>query len=146
MSQAPHTIRGMRWGVGLGEGKLEDSLMVCLFDTQCGLYMAQTAELYAEQQGITREQDGRVRTRAPSISPERPKNLVAFQKRSRRFRCETKMRTHRRVVREGRSPSSRNYYRAVTETSPRFRQEWNRNGGQCQWNRRRSCGSGRDVR
>ncbi len=55
MSQAPHVIRGMRWGVGLGEGKLEDSLMVALLDTQCGLYMANTAELYAEQQGITRE-------------------------------------------------------------------------------------------
>jgi acetyl-CoA acetyltransferase family protein len=55
MSQAPHTIRGMRWGVGLGEGKLEDSLMVALYDSHCGLYMAQTAELYAEQQGITRE-------------------------------------------------------------------------------------------
>ena len=26
MSQAPHVIRGMRWGVGFGEGKLEDSL------------------------------------------------------------------------------------------------------------------------
>src|SRR5205085_4179771 len=28
MSQAPHVIRGARWGFGLGEGKLEDSLMV----------------------------------------------------------------------------------------------------------------------
>ncbi|HWR36036.1 MAG TPA: acetyl-CoA C-acetyltransferase [Clostridia bacterium] len=55
MSQAPHVIRGMRWGVGLGEGKLEDSLMVALLDTYCGLYMANTAELYAEQHGITRE-------------------------------------------------------------------------------------------
>jgi len=55
MSQAPHAIRGMRWGVGLGEGKLEDSLMLMLFDTYCGLYMGSTAELYAEQQGITRE-------------------------------------------------------------------------------------------
>jgi len=55
MSQAPHTIRGMRWGVGLGEGKLEDSLMVALFDSYCGLAMANTAELYAEQQEITRE-------------------------------------------------------------------------------------------
>lgn len=55
MSQAPHVIRGMRWGVGLGEGKLEDSLMAALLDTHCGLYMAQTAELYAEQQGITRD-------------------------------------------------------------------------------------------
>src|SRR5260370_23558075 len=55
MSQAPHVIRGARWGLGLGEGKLEDSLMVALLDTYCGLYMANTAELYAEQQGITRE-------------------------------------------------------------------------------------------
>src|SRR3954453_17326428 len=56
MSQAPHVIHGMRWGVGLGEGKLEDSLMVALLDTYCGLYMANTAELYGEQHGITREQ------------------------------------------------------------------------------------------
>src|SRR5437763_2778135 len=38
MSQAPHVIRGARWGLGLGEGKLEDSLMVALLDTYCGLY------------------------------------------------------------------------------------------------------------
>ncbi|MGZ7077627.1 MAG: acetyl-CoA C-acetyltransferase, partial [Candidatus Angelobacter sp.] len=55
MSQAPHVIRGMCWGVGLGEGKLEDSLMVALLDTYCGMQMASTAELYAEQQGITRQ-------------------------------------------------------------------------------------------
>src|SRR5207248_494074 len=55
MSQAPHVLRGARYGLALGEGKLEDSLMVALLDTQCGLYMANTAELYAEQQGITRE-------------------------------------------------------------------------------------------
>ena len=55
MSQAPHVIRGARWGLGLGEGKMEDSLMVALLDTYCGLYMANTAELYGEQQGITRE-------------------------------------------------------------------------------------------
>ncbi|MGH9521273.1 MAG: acetyl-CoA C-acyltransferase [Terriglobales bacterium] len=55
MSMAPHVIRGARWGFGLGEGKMEDSLMVALLDTYCGLYMANTAELYGEQQGITRE-------------------------------------------------------------------------------------------
>jgi acetyl-CoA acetyltransferase family protein len=55
MSQAPHVVRGARWGLPLGEGKLEDSLMVALLDTYCGLYMANTAELYGEQQGITRE-------------------------------------------------------------------------------------------
>jgi acetyl-CoA acetyltransferase family protein len=56
MSQAPHVIRGARWGFGLGEGRLEDSLMVALLDSYCGLAMAGTAELYAEQQGITRQQ------------------------------------------------------------------------------------------
>ncbi|MBV8477703.1 MAG: acetyl-CoA C-acetyltransferase [Acidobacteria bacterium] len=55
MSQAPHVIRGARWGLPLGEGKLEDSLMVALLDSYCGLYMANTAELYGEQQGITRQ-------------------------------------------------------------------------------------------
>src|SRR6476620_11927860 len=30
MSQAPHVIRGARWGLGLGAGKLDDSLMVAL--------------------------------------------------------------------------------------------------------------------
>jgi acetyl-CoA acyltransferase 2 len=55
MSQAPFVIRG-RDGFTLAPGgKLEDSLMVALLDTYCGLYMANTAELYGEQQGITRE-------------------------------------------------------------------------------------------
>ena len=55
MSQAPFVIRG-RDGFTLAPGgKLEDSLMVALLDTYCGMYMANTAELYAEQQGITRE-------------------------------------------------------------------------------------------
>jgi len=54
MSQAPFTIRG-RDGFTLAPGgKMEDSLMVALLDSYCGLYMASTAELYGEQQGITR--------------------------------------------------------------------------------------------
>ena len=56
MSQAPHVIRGMRWGVGFGEGKLEDSLFVALTDSYCNLPMAVTAEAYAEQQGVSRQQ------------------------------------------------------------------------------------------
>ncbi len=55
MSQAPFMIRG-RDGFTLAPGgKLEDSLMVALLDSYCGLYMANTAELYGEQQGITRQ-------------------------------------------------------------------------------------------
>jgi acetyl-CoA acyltransferase 2 len=55
MSQAPFVIRG-RDGFTLAPGgKLEDSLMVALLDSYCGVYMANTAELYGEQQGITRQ-------------------------------------------------------------------------------------------
>ncbi len=55
MSQAPFVIRG-RDGFTLAPGgKLEDSLMVALLDSYCGLYMANTAELYGEQEGITRQ-------------------------------------------------------------------------------------------
>lgn len=55
MTQAPHVIRGARHGLRLGEGKLEDSLMVALLDTHCGLYMAQTSDRLAREHGITRE-------------------------------------------------------------------------------------------
>ena len=55
MSQAPHVIRGARWGFKLGQGKLEDSLMVALLDTYCGCSMAATAETLARKYGITRE-------------------------------------------------------------------------------------------
>src|SRR5258705_2768248 len=58
MSQAPHVIRGARWGFRLGEGKLEDSLLAALMDSYCGLTMAQTAEKLAREHDITRrEQD-----------------------------------------------------------------------------------------
>jgi acetyl-CoA acetyltransferase family protein len=55
MTQAPHVIRGARSGFRLGEGKLEDSLMVALLDTHCGLYMAQTSDNLARQHKISRE-------------------------------------------------------------------------------------------
>jgi acetyl-CoA acetyltransferase family protein len=55
MTQAPHVIRGARGGFGLGQGRLEDSLMVALLDTHCGLYMAQTSDNLARRHGITRE-------------------------------------------------------------------------------------------
>jgi len=55
MSQAPHVIRGARWGFGLGQGALEDSLMVALKDSYCGCYMSDTAENLARQCGITRQ-------------------------------------------------------------------------------------------
>jgi acetyl-CoA acetyltransferase family protein len=59
MSQAPHVIRGLRSGLRLGQGKLEDSLWEALLDTHCGCTMAVTAENCACKYGISRsEQDG----------------------------------------------------------------------------------------
>jgi acetyl-CoA acetyltransferase family protein len=55
MTQAPHVIRGARAGLRLGEGKLEDALMVALLDTHCGLYMAQTSDNLARRHAISRE-------------------------------------------------------------------------------------------
>jgi acetyl-CoA acetyltransferase family protein len=56
MSQAPHVIRGARRGFRFGQGQLEDSLMVALLDSWCGLYMAQTSDRVAAKYGISREE------------------------------------------------------------------------------------------
>src|SRR5689334_3452857 len=39
MSQAPFVVRGARKGLRLGQAPMEDSLMVALLDSYCGLYM-----------------------------------------------------------------------------------------------------------
>ena len=54
MTQAPHVIRGARKGFRLGQGALEDSLMVALKDTRCNMFMAETAEKIAKDRGLSR--------------------------------------------------------------------------------------------
>jgi acetyl-CoA acetyltransferase family protein len=54
MSQAPHVIRGLRSGLKLGQGSLEDSLWEALLDSYCGCTMALTAENCAARYGISR--------------------------------------------------------------------------------------------
>ncbi len=56
MSQAPHVIRGARSGFALGQGTLEDSLMVALLDTYCNTPMAGTAENLARKFQVTRQE------------------------------------------------------------------------------------------
>ena len=56
MSQSPHVIRGARWGLGLGQGKLEDALWEGLTDSYNGMGMAITAENLARRYEISREQ------------------------------------------------------------------------------------------
>ena len=64
MSQAPHVIRGARSGFALGQGKLEDSLMVALLDTYCNTPMAGTAENLARKFEISREQQDKYALRS----------------------------------------------------------------------------------
>ena len=55
MSQVPHVLRGLRSGLKLGQGKLEDWLWEGLNDPYAGCSMAITAENCAEKYGISRE-------------------------------------------------------------------------------------------
>lgn len=63
MSQAPHVVRGARWGglrLGPAGRAFEDSLWEALMDSNCNLTMAQTAEGLAEQYSVTREEADQV--------------------------------------------------------------------------------------
>ncbi|MBI4787702.1 MAG: acetyl-CoA C-acetyltransferase [Chloroflexi bacterium] len=59
MSQAPHIVRGARWGIGFAAAtQFEDMLWTALLDSYTGMPMAITAENLAEQYRVTRaEQD-----------------------------------------------------------------------------------------
>ena len=57
MSQAPHVVRGARWGFRLGPAQdFEDMLWEALTDSYCGLSMAETAEKLAGRYDVTREE------------------------------------------------------------------------------------------
>ncbi|WP_420463195.1 acetyl-CoA C-acetyltransferase [Candidatus Palauibacter sp.] len=71
MSQAPHIVRGARWGLRLGPApKLEDSLWEALTDPYCGYSMAQTAENLAEEYGISRSEADEVAVRSQRLAAE----------------------------------------------------------------------------
>ena len=56
MSQAPHALRGARWGYPFGKAPpLEDLLWTALTDTYAGCAMGITAETLAEKHGLNRE-------------------------------------------------------------------------------------------
>lgn len=68
MSQAPHVVRGARWGLPLGSQKLEDTLWEALTDTWCGCAMAITAENLAERYHLTREQCDEIALRSQHLA------------------------------------------------------------------------------
>src|SRR5438309_7477310 len=70
MSQAPHVIRGLRSGLKLGQGKLEDYLWEGLRDTMCGMFMAETAEKCARNYEISREEQDRFAIRSQTCADE----------------------------------------------------------------------------
>ena len=63
MSQAPHVVRGARWGglrLGPAADGFHDVLWEALTDSHCGLSMAQTAEELADRYEVTREEADQV--------------------------------------------------------------------------------------
>jgi acetyl-CoA acetyltransferase family protein len=57
MSQAPHVVRGARWGIRLGPAvPFEDLLWESLKDPNCGFSMAETAENLAEKYKLGRRE------------------------------------------------------------------------------------------
>ena len=66
MSQAPHVVRGARWGelrLG-GGGHFEDMLWQGLHDSHCGLTMGETAEEVASRYTVTREESDEMALRS----------------------------------------------------------------------------------
>jgi acetyl-CoA acetyltransferase family protein len=68
LTNCPHSIWGLRAGLGLGKGKLHDTLWDGLVDTYCGLGMGQTAEKLAAEYGITREESDEYALRSQSLT------------------------------------------------------------------------------
>jgi acetyl-CoA acetyltransferase family protein len=70
MSQAPHVIWGARRGFKLGQGQLQDLLMIALMDSYCGFYMAQTSNNLARDYGISREEQDQFAIRSQQRAGE----------------------------------------------------------------------------
>ena len=68
MTQAPHVIRGLRSGLKLNQGRLEDSLWEALLDPYCGCTMAKTAENCAAKYDISREEQDRFAVRSQQLA------------------------------------------------------------------------------
>ena len=74
MSQAPHVIRGLRSGLRLGKGELEDTLWSALLDTHCGCTMAGTAENCAAKYSVTRQEQDCYAIRSQKLADNAWKN------------------------------------------------------------------------
>jgi len=74
LTNCPHSIWKLRFGLGLGEGKMHDTLWDGLVDTFCGLGMGGTAEKLAAQYGITREESDNYALRSQTLTAKAQKD------------------------------------------------------------------------
>ncbi len=74
MSQTPHVIHGARWGLPLGQGKMDDLLWEALMDTYCDTSMAVTAENLAEKYKVSREDADEYALRSQRLATTAQKN------------------------------------------------------------------------
>jgi len=74
LTNCPHSIWKLRFGLGLGEGKMHDTLWDGLVDTFCGLGMGGTAEKLAAQYGITREESDNYAFRSQTLTAKAQKD------------------------------------------------------------------------
>lgn len=70
LTNCPHSIWKLRFGLGLGQGTMHDTLWDGLVDTYCNLGMGPTAEKLAEQYGITREESDEYALRSQTLAKE----------------------------------------------------------------------------
>ncbi|UCH85845.1 MAG: thiolase family protein [Candidatus Latescibacterota bacterium] len=74
LTNCPHSIWGLRTGLGLGKGTMHDTLWDGLVDTYCGLGMGPTAEKLAAEYDITREASDEFALRSQTLVEESQKN------------------------------------------------------------------------
>jgi acetyl-CoA C-acetyltransferase len=70
LSNCPHSIWKLRFGLGLGQGKMHDTLWDGLVDTYCDLGMGPTAEKLAEKYSISREMSDEYALRSQQLTAE----------------------------------------------------------------------------
>ena len=128
MSQAPHVIRGLRSGLRLGQGQLEDTLWSALLDTHCGCTMAATAENCAAKYGVSREEQDCYALRSQQLADAAWK---AGRFDDEVVPVEIKSRKGSRALFARRSPAAGLDDGRAGQAADGLQQEWMRHRRQC---------------
>ncbi len=129
-------------GFRLGQGQLEDSLMVALLDSYAGLYMAETSDRVAAKYGITREEQDEY-----ALSSQRRAAAAWESCRLSEEVVPVEVASGKKTIRvETRRPSAaRHDARGSGEAAPLLRQGRAGHGGQRLRHRGRCRGGRRDL-